>query len=95
LLEPLLLQLEAPLASSQHQLLLGSLDTIACRLSGEEPGQQRFSAEPALWIAEAEALRAPKPLLLAIAQQSEQLHDLLHSRGLLQLAIQQLQGANR
>ncbi len=95
LLEPLLLQLEAPLPSSQHQLLLDSLDTIACRLSGEEPGLQRFSGEPALWIAEAEALRAPKPLLLAIAQQSEQLHDLLRSRGLLQQAIHQLQGANR
>jgi len=95
LLEPLLLQLEAPLPSSQHQLLLDNLDTIASRLTGEEPGQQRFSGEPALWIAEAEALRAPKPLLLAIAQQSEQLHDLLRSRGLLQQAIHQLQGANR
>ena len=96
LLEPLLLQLEAPLpSSSHHQLLLGSLDNIRSRLSSEEPGQPLFTSDPAHWIAEAEELRAPKPLLLAIAQQSEQMQDLLSSRSLLQRAILQLQRASQ
>ncbi len=91
LLEPLLLQLKAPLPPSSHQrLLLNTLETIALGLSSAEPGPRDRPSAPGRWIAEAEALQAPKPLLLAIAQQSEQLQDLLHSRRLLQEAIQRM-----
>ncbi|NDG74185.1 MAG: hypothetical protein EBX49_02360 [Synechococcaceae bacterium WB8_1B_136] len=92
LLEPLLRQLPAPLpqpAQGEEPLLLGTLAALGGQLQAEAaPGPERPCASPPkLWLQEATSLGASKPLLLAIGQQCLTLHQLLHSRALLQASI--------
>jgi len=87
LLEPLLMQLAAPLhpgglLQERLQKLEHSLQTP---VSGPQP-LQRSGAE--LWLAEARTSQSSAPLLLAIAQQLDQLEQLLHSRALIRQAIE-------
>ena len=94
LLEPLLLQLPAPLADSR--LLRASLQELAQALQAPaNPADQAPAAAVSDWLQEARQLQASPPLLLAIAQQIEQLQQLLRSRSLLHQAIVQLQAKRR
>jgi hypothetical protein len=87
LLEPLLLQLAAPphpggLLQEKLQKLEHSLQNP---VSGPQP-LQLIGAEA--WLSEARANQSSAPLLLAIAQQLNQLEQLLHSRALIRQAIE-------
>jgi hypothetical protein len=82
LLEPLLLQLPAPIpASAQLQAELSALQS-----SLESQGSQPTATN---WLREAQLIHTTPPLLLAIGQQIEQLQQLLHSRKLVRQAIEQ------
>jgi hypothetical protein len=82
LLEPLLLQLPAPIpAAAQLQAEL-----IALQSSLESQGSQPTATN---WLREAQLIHTTAPLLLAIGQQIEQLQQLLHSRNLVRQAIEQ------
>lgn len=86
LLEPLLLQLATPLRSGG--LLQKRLQNFEqCVLTPRQawPAGQLASAEA--WLAEAHQQQCSPPLLLAIAQQLDQLEQLLHSQTLLRQAI--------
>ena len=97
LLEPLLLQLPAPLpAHGANPLLLNSLaDLKACLQTHAGPAAELISGDEAQrWLAEAAALGASKPLLLAIGQQAKTLRQLLRSRTLLRGAIEHLESVS-
>ncbi len=90
LLEPLLLQLPpcpsgAPLLQAELRALeaaLGSSSAIPPMPAAIDPAGTQNN-----WLQEAAQLQASPPLLLAIGQQITQLHQLLHSRGLVRQAI--------
>ena len=90
LLEPLLLQLPpcpsgAPLLQAELRALeaaLGSSSAIPPMPAAIDPASTQSN-----WLQEAAQLQASPPLLLAIGQQITQLHQLLHSRGLVRQAI--------
>jgi uncharacterized membrane protein YgaE (UPF0421/DUF939 family) len=90
LLEPLLLQLpprpaSAPLLQAELRALeaaLGSSSAIPPMPAAIDPAGTQNN-----WLQEAAQLQASPPLLLAIGQQITQLHQLLHSRGLVRQAI--------
>lgn len=87
LLEPLLLQLPAPVNTAP--LLQESLQRLERSLQGEDPSApMRKVACLEDWLVEARRLQASAPLLLAIAQQLLQLQQLLASRALVQRAIE-------
>jgi uncharacterized membrane protein YgaE (UPF0421/DUF939 family) len=97
LLEPLLLQLPAPLAeASSKSLLLLRLEALQNRLNthgaAAEPLKPPLSAQ--LWIAEADRLQASRPLLLALAVQCQQLERLLRGRALVRGGIERLLAAD-
>jgi hypothetical protein len=90
LLEPLLLQLpprpaSAPLLQAELRALEAALDSSSAippmPAAIDPAGTQNH------WLKEAAQLQASPPLLLAIGQQITQLHQLLHSRGLVRQAI--------
>ncbi|WP_438982918.1 hypothetical protein [Vulcanococcus sp.] len=86
LLEPLLLQLPAPLGSAD--LLQSNLQSLELALQRQSTSQAAVPLpSPTHWLAEAKRLNTAPPLLLAIGQQIEQLHRLLHSHQLVQQAI--------
>ena len=87
LLEPLLLQLAAPLQTGG--LLQERLASLEHSLQTPAPAGQtvRLTSVEA-WLAEAREGQSSAPLLLAIAQQLDQLEQLLHSRALLRQAIE-------
>jgi uncharacterized membrane protein YgaE (UPF0421/DUF939 family) len=90
LLEPLLLQLpprpaSAPLLQAELRALEAALDSssaIPPMPAAIDPAGTQNN-----WLQEAAQLQASAPLLLAIGQQITQLHQLLHSRGLVRQAI--------
>ena len=85
LLEPLLLELPAPIEA--ESLLHRSLSNLSFSLDAPPPGP---AAEPSTnaWLQEARRINAATPLILAIAQQLQQLQSLLRSRALVQRAIE-------
>ena len=87
LLEPLLLQLAAPMRTGG--LLAERLQSLEHSLQNPTPARQaiRLTSVEA-WLAEAREGQSSTPLLLAIAQQLDQLEQLLHSRALLKQAIE-------
>ena len=87
LLEPLLLQLAAPRQTGG--LLQERLASLEHSLQTPAPAGQtvRLTSVEA-WLAEAREGQSSAPLLLAIAQQLDQLEQLLHSRALLRQAIE-------
>ena len=87
LLEPLLLQLAAPLQTGG--LLQERLASLEHSLQTPAPAGQtvRLTSVEA-WLADAREGKSSAPLLLAIAQQLDQLEQLLHSRALLRQAIE-------
>ena len=87
LLEPLLMQLAAPLhPGGRLQERLQKLEhSLQNPVSGPQP-LQLIGAEA--WLSEARANQSSAPLLLAIAQQLNQLEQLLHSRALIRQAIE-------
>jgi uncharacterized membrane protein YgaE (UPF0421/DUF939 family) len=87
LLEPLLLQLAAPLQTGG--LLQERLASLEHSLQTPAPAGQtvRLTSVEA-WLAEAREGQSSAPLLLAIAQQLDQLEQLLSSRALLRQAIE-------
>jgi uncharacterized membrane protein YccC len=86
LLEPLLLQLAAPLRSGG--LLQERLESLERSLLQPTPAPQTVELDAAeVWLAEARASQSSAPVLLAIAQQLDQLEQLLQSRALLRQAI--------
>ena len=87
LLEPLLLQLAAPLQTGG--LLQERLASLEHSLQTPAPAGQtvRLTSVEA-WLADAREGKSSAPLLLAIAQQLDQLEQLLSSRALLQQAIE-------
>jgi hypothetical protein len=87
LLEPLLLQLAAPLQTGG--LLQERLASLEHSLQTPAPAGQtvRLTSVEA-WLAEAREGKSSAPLLLAIAQQLDQLEQLLSSRALLRQAIE-------
>lgn len=85
LLEPLLMELPAPVAGAD--LLCSSLQQLGQALQTNTAAAAPLpTAEN--WLAEAKTLHSPPPLLLAMGQQIEQLHQLLRSRALVQSAIE-------
>ena len=93
LLEPLLLELAAPLPDDSPQPLLQSaLADLAERLQDLPPASPvaNRSSSAQRWLEQARRLGAPQPLLLAIGQQCQELQQLLHSRALLTAALAQL-----
>jgi uncharacterized membrane protein YccC len=96
LLEPLLRQLPSPLPldpQARQPLLINTLNSLSAQLQGH-PGSSdakadadRADANAALWLEQASGLGASKPLLLAIGQQCQALHQLLEGRALLQAAL--------
>ena len=98
LLEPLLRQLATPLpVESPQPLLCSSLGDLAGCLQAQPAAAPvpHPSGRVQLWLDDARSLGAPHPLLLAIGQQCQDLHQLLHSRALLQAALQQRLESNR
>ncbi len=96
LLEPLLLQCPAPLLVSPAQpLLLQRLDALQGRLQVDGGTVQALRpSDPAqAWIAEADRIRASRPLLLALAVQCQELEKLLCSRSLVRRGIERLLAA--
>ena len=93
LLEPLLLELPAPLDAGA--LLQQSLRSLESSLQGgdRQVAAARLGAIQE-WLAEASRLQAPAPLLLAIALQLDQLQHLLFSRCLLRQSIAQRLGGS-
>jgi len=85
LLEPLLLELPAPIEAGS--LLHRSLSNLSFSLDAPPPGA---AAQPSTnaWLQEARRINAATPLILAIAQQLQQLESLLRSRALVQRAIE-------
>lgn len=98
LLEPLLRQLSTPLPDINPQPLLhNALAEFAERLqappnAAPEPSNAVTSQ---LWLDQAGSLGVPQPLLLAIGQQCQELHQLLYSRALLRSSLVQLSAAGR
>ncbi|MBV2352613.1 hypothetical protein KUL97_12930 [Synechococcus sp. HK05] len=87
LLEPLLLELTPPLeASSLLRQSLNSLDLQLQPQTATTPQAEQPS--PQAWLEEARRSTISPPMILAIAQQLQQLHQLLHSRGLVRHAIE-------
>jgi uncharacterized membrane protein YgaE (UPF0421/DUF939 family) len=81
LLEPLLLELAPPLeAGSLLRQSLSNLDRQLQPQAAARPQAEQPSAHD--WLQDARRSRIPAPLILAIAQQLQQLHQLLHSRSL-------------
>ena len=98
LLEPRLRQLATPLpADSPQPLLCSSLGDRAGCLQAKPTAAPvpRPSGKAELWLKDARRLGAPQPLLLAIGQHCQDLQQLLHSRALLQAALQQRLESNR
>ncbi|MCP9881169.1 hypothetical protein KBY65_01570 [Cyanobium sp. Alchichica 3B3-8F6] len=108
LLEPLLRQLATPLLDDAPQPLLHSTLTdlaerlqvqpsLAADLSNAEPNNVEPSnaGTAQLWLEQAGSLGAPQPLLLAIGQQCQELHQLLRSRALLNAALARLTALQR
>lgn len=96
LLEPLLLQLPAPLLTpAPPPLVLQHLDALVGRLEGN--GVDALAAMPVdpaqAWIAEADRLQTSRPLLLALSVQIRELEQLLHSRALLRGGLERLLSA--
>lgn len=91
LLEPLLLELPAPLAADD--LLGPTLRELGLQLLPGAPARPRSSGSTLDdWLQLASQNNASAPLILAIAQQLEQLLQLLHSRALVRQAIARKQG---
>lgn len=87
LLEPLLLQLAAPLQTGG--LLQERLASLEHSLQNPAPaGQAVCLISVEAWLADARKSQDSVALLLAIAQQLDQLEQLLHSRALLRQAIE-------
>ncbi len=87
LLEPLLLELTPPLeASSLLRQSLNSLDLQLQPQTATTP--QADQPSPQAWLEEARRSTISPPMILAIAQQLQQLQQLLHSRGLVRHAIE-------
>ncbi len=108
LLEPLLRQLATPLLDDAPQPLLHSTLTdlaerlqvqpsLAADLSNAEPNNVEPSnaGTAQLLLEQAGSLGAPQPLLLAIGQQCQELHQLLRSRALLNAALARLTALQR
>ena len=88
LLQPLLLELPAPLAGDD--LLGPALHDLGLQLRPGAPAGARGAAPPLdNWLQVAGRNNASAPLLLAIAQQLGQLQQLLRSRALVRQAIDQ------
>ena len=93
LLEPLLLELTPPLEASS--LLRQSLNSLDLQLQPQAAASpQAEQPSPQAWLEDARRSKISPPMILAIAQQLEQLHQLLHSRGLVIQKIQAL-GSSR
>jgi len=87
LVEPLLLQLTTPLPAGG--LLQERLEGLGNSLLHPGPGQQSLQlASAEVWLAEARSSHSSAPLVLAIAQQLDQLDRLLHSRALIRDGIE-------
>jgi uncharacterized membrane protein YgaE (UPF0421/DUF939 family) len=87
LLEPLLLELTPPLEASS--LLRQSLNSLDLQLQPQAAASpQAEPPSPQAWLEEARRSTISPPMILAIAQQLEQLQQLLHSRGLVRQAIE-------
>jgi len=96
LLEPLLLQLPAPLAEASPQPLLLRLEALQDRLQadGAAADALRPTTPAQAWISEADRLQASRPLLLALALQCQQLERLLRGRALVRGGIERLLAAD-
>jgi hypothetical protein len=87
LAEPLLLQLTTPLPAGG--LLEERLQGLEGSLLNPAPGRQSLQlASAEVWLAEAHTSHSSAPLVLAIAQQLDQLERLLHSRALIRDGIE-------
>ena len=87
LLEPLLLELTPPLEASS--LVRQSLNRLDLQLQPQAAASpQAEPPSPQAWLEEARRSTISPPMILAIAQQLQQLHQLLHSRGLVRHAIE-------
>jgi len=87
LLEPLLLELSPPLEADS--LLRQSLSNLDLQLQPEVAASpQAEQLSPQAWLEDARRSNISAPMILAIAQQLEQLQQLLHSRGLVRQAIE-------
>lgn len=94
LLESLLQELPAPLPdASANALVLQRLEALRRRLNPEgDSGSTALMAPAApVWIAEADRLQLPRPLLLALSLQCHELEQLLRGRSLLRRGIERLQ----
>jgi hypothetical protein len=95
LLEPLLLELPAPL--SEHPkpaLLLVRLEALRLGLQSSSPEAASATATPQaeIWLDEADKLKVSRALLLALALQCAELEQLLRSRSRLNTGIQRMVG---
>lgn len=96
LLEPLLLQLPAPLPDGTPQpLLLQRLQALQQRLQADSAAATAppRAAPAEAWVAEADRLQTSRPLLLALAVQCRDLEQLLRGRALLRGGIERLLAA--
>ncbi len=93
LLEPLLLELSAPL--TPDSLLPSSLRSLDRQLQFEAAPTGTGVLQPSLhdWLQDARRSATTAPLIVAIAQQLEQLQHLLHSRALVREAIDRQRSA--
>lgn len=93
LLEPLLLELPAPLLEgSEHNLLLQRIEALRGPLQAG-PDAAIHRATPAAaqdWMVEADRLRVSRPLVLALFMQCHELEQLLRSRSLLRSGIERM-----
>jgi len=96
LLEPLLLQLPAPLAEAASQPLLLRLEALQQRLQTDGAAAEPLKPPPSAqaWIAEADRLQASRPLLLALGVQCQQLERLLRGRALVRDGIERLRAVD-
>jgi hypothetical protein len=93
LLEPLLLELPAPLPEAPlPDLLQLRLGTLRQALLPGSPAPATATPDAEIWLEEADRLQVSRALLLALALQCDELEQLLRSRVLLHTGLGQLVG---
>jgi hypothetical protein len=93
LLEPLLLELPAPLSEgTQTSLLLVRLEVLRQGLLARSPAPATATPQTEIWLEEADRLQVSRALLLALARQCDELEQLLRSRALLHTGMERLVG---
>jgi hypothetical protein len=93
LLEPLLLELHAPLSEgTQTSLLLVRLEVLRQGLLARSPAPATATPQTEIWLEEADRLQVSRALLLALARQCDELEQLLRSRVLLLTGMEKLVG---